>query len=127
MNNIIDLNLACCNLKSIKMISQLKNLRTLNLSFNELTQLDELCFLYLLESIDLSYNKIQTFEGIKGLPKLTVLVATHNELTKSLNEILILKRYCPALLHLDLRENPLDKVIEPIKTLSISQSILFSV
>lgn len=110
MNNIIDLNVSCCNLKSIKMISQLKNLRTLNLSFNDLIQLDDLSYLYHLESIDLSYNKIHTFEGIKGLPKLTVLIATNNELTNSLNEILTLKRYCPALLHVDLRENPLDKV-----------------
>ena len=47
---------------------------------------------------------------MKGLTKLVHLIATNNFLKKSLDEILILKRYCPNILHLDLRGNPFDKV-----------------
>ncbi|CAF3373605.1 unnamed protein product [Rotaria socialis] len=107
--NIVELNLTCCNLHSIKLLSELKSLRTLDLSFNELVKLDELCYFYSLEFIDLSYNKITTLDGIKGLAKLLSFIATHNVLKKSLDEILTLKRYCPSLCHLDLRRNPLDK------------------
>ncbi|CAF5203769.1 unnamed protein product, partial [Rotaria magnacalcarata] len=107
--NIIELNLTGCNLHSIKLLSELKSLRTLDLTFNELVKLDELCYFYSLEFIDLSYNKITTLDGIKGLAKLLSFIATHNLLKKSLDEILTLKRYCPSLCHLDLRRNPLDK------------------
>ncbi|CAF4500446.1 unnamed protein product, partial [Rotaria sp. Silwood2] len=109
LSNIIELNLACCNLQSIKILSELKNLRTLNLTFNDLVKLDELCYFYALESIDLSYNKLTTLDGIKGLTKLISFIAANNFLKKSLDDILTLKRYCTNLLHLDLRGNPLDK------------------
>jgi len=108
--NIVELNLACCNLQSIKVLSNLKNLRSINLAFNDLIKLDELCYFYSLESIDLSYNKLSTLDGIKGLAKLGNLIATNNFLKKSLDEILTLKRYCPNILHLDLRGNPFDRV-----------------
>jgi Leucine-rich repeat (LRR) protein len=88
----------------------LKNLRSLNLAFNDLVKLDELAFFYALESIDLSYNKLTTLDGIKGLTKLIFFIATNNFLKKSLDDILTLKKYCPNLLHLDLRGNPFDKV-----------------
>ncbi|CAF1567889.1 unnamed protein product, partial [Adineta steineri] len=39
----------------------------------------------------------------------TYFIATNNFLKKSLEEILILKRYCPNILNLDLRGNPFDK------------------
>ncbi|CAF3540202.1 unnamed protein product [Adineta steineri] len=110
LSNIIELNLACCNLQSIKILSNLKNLRSLNLAFNDLVKLDDLCYFYSLESIDLSYNKLITLDGIKGLTKLTYFIATNNFLKKSLEEILILKRYCPNILNLDLRGNPFDKL-----------------
>jgi Leucine-rich repeat (LRR) protein len=110
LGNIVELNLSCCNLQSIKILSQMKQLRTLNLTFNELMKLDDLCFFYALESIDLSYNKISTFDGVKGLIKLHTLVATNNILKKSLDEILHIKRHCSNLLHLNLRDNPFDKV-----------------
>jgi Leucine-rich repeat (LRR) protein len=89
---------------------ELKNLRSLNLAFNDLVKLDELAFFYALESIDLSYNKLITLDGIKGLTKLIFFIATNNFLKKSLDDILTLKKYCPNLLHLDLRGNPFDKV-----------------
>ncbi len=89
---------------------ELKNLRSLNLAFNDLVKLDELAFFYALESIDLSYNKLTTLDGIKGLTKLIFFIATNNFLKKSLDDILTLKKYCPNLLHLDLRGNPFDKV-----------------
>lgn len=108
--NIVELNLTCCNLLSVKFLSELKNLRTLDLTFNELTKLDDLCYFYSLEFIDVSYNKITTLDGMKGLAKLLSFIATHNFLKKSLDEILTLKRYCTSLCHLDLRHNPLDKV-----------------
>lgn len=92
------------------MLSQLKNLRTLNLEFNEIVKLDELCYFYSLEAINLSYNKLTTLDGMKGLNKLMQFTVTYNFLKKSFDEILTLKRYCPNLLHLDLRGNPLDKV-----------------
>ncbi|CAF3420460.1 unnamed protein product [Rotaria sp. Silwood1] len=110
LSNIIELNLACCNLQSIKILSELKNLRSLNLAFNDLVKLDELCFFYALETIDLSYNKLTTLDGMKGLTKLITFIATHNFLKKSLDDILTLKRYCTNLFHLDLRENPFDKL-----------------
>ena len=108
--NVVELNLACCHLESIQALSQLKNLRLLNLAFNDLVQVDDLSFFYALESIDLSFNKLVTFDGMKGLTKLVTLIATNNALSKSLDEILTLKRYCPNLQHLDLRGNPWDKV-----------------
>jgi Leucine-rich repeat (LRR) protein len=108
--SIIELNLTCCNLQSIKILSELKNLRSLNLAFNDLVKLDDLCFFYSLESIDLSYNKLITLDGMKGLTKLIFFIATNNFLKKSLDDILTLRRYCPNILHLDLRGNPFDKV-----------------
>jgi Leucine-rich repeat (LRR) protein len=110
LSTIVELNLACCNLHSIKLLSELKNLRSLNLAFNDLVKLDELCFFYALESIDLSYNKLTTLDGLKGLTKLIFFIATNNFLKKSLDDILTLKKYCTNLLHLDLRGNPFDKV-----------------
>ncbi|UJR26994.1 hypothetical protein I4U23_008301 [Adineta vaga] len=110
LSNIVELNLACCNLHSIKFLSNLKNLRSINLAFNELVKLDELCYFYALESIDLSYNKLSTLDGMKGLTKLVYLIATNNFLRKSLDEVLILKRYCSSIKHLDLRGNPFDKM-----------------
>jgi Leucine-rich repeat (LRR) protein len=110
LTNIVELNLACCNLHSIKALSNLKNLRSINLAFNELVKLDELCYFYALESIDVSYNKLVTLNGMKGLTKLVYLIATNNFLRKSLDEALTLKRYSPNIKHLDLRGNPFDKV-----------------
>lgn len=110
LSNIVELNLACCNLQSIKMLSELKNLRSLNLAFNDLVKLDELCYFYALESIDLSYNKLTSLEGMKGLMKLVFFIATNNFLRKSLDDLLTIKRYCPNILHLDLRGNPFDRV-----------------
>ena len=92
------------------MLAELKNLRSLNLAFNDLIKVDELSFFYALETVDLSYNKINTLDGIKGLTKLTFLVATNNFLRKSLDDVLTIRRYCLNISHLDLRGNPWDKV-----------------
>lgn len=110
LSNIVELNLACCNLQSIKLLSELKNLRSLNLAFNDLVKLDELCYFYSLESVDLSYNKLTSLDGMKGLMKLIFFIATNNFLRKSLDDLLTLKRYCSNILHLDLRGNPYEKV-----------------
>ncbi|CAF1195882.1 unnamed protein product [Didymodactylos carnosus] len=107
--NITELNLHGCHLTSIKQLHNLKNLRTLNISFNELSKIDELNYFYALESIDVSYNKVTTFDGIKGLTQMTTLIASYNHLTKSVEEIQILKRYFPSVQHLDLRGNPFEK------------------
>jgi len=110
--NIVELNLSCCNLQSMKILSELKNLRSLNFSFNELIKLDDLCYFYSLESIDLSYNRLVSLDGMKGLTKLNFLFATNNFLKKSLDDLLTLKKYCTSLVHLDLRGNSFEKVIK---------------
>ena len=65
----------------ISAIKEMKKLRTLNLCFNKIKNVDEIAGLTALEYVNLSNNKITTLPDLKNLTEVTFLDISNNELT----------------------------------------------
>uniref|UniRef100_A0AAQ5ZN19 Leucine rich repeat containing 9 n=1 Tax=Amphiprion ocellaris TaxID=80972 RepID=A0AAQ5ZN19_AMPOC len=110
LSQITKLNLHGNSLSKIKEISSLTALRHLTISFNEFTRLDDVSHMPNLEFLDASYNHIETLGGLRGLGQLKQLDVCWNKLTKAREETSVLRKHTPALLKLDTRFNPWNKV-----------------
>lgn len=63
-----------------------------------------------LEFVDASFNHIASLDGWKGLGRLKQLDLRWNKLTKAREEAAVLRKHAPALLKLDIRHNPWNRV-----------------
>lgn len=63
-----------------------------------------------LEFLDASFNSLVTLEGLKGLGQLKELDVSWNKLTKAREDTAVLRKHTPALLRLNTRYNPWNKV-----------------
>ncbi|MCI5163040.1 MAG: hypothetical protein D3917_13700, partial [Candidatus Electrothrix sp. AX5] len=75
------LDLRWNNLTNIDGLKKLKQLNTLNLSLNKLTNIDVLKELKLLNTLYLYYNHLTNIDSLKGLNQLKMLDLRHNKLT----------------------------------------------
>eukprot|EP01083_Nonionella_stella_P088418 246415_1 len=89
-----------------------KELKTLNLSHNEISMINNLFDLYELEDLDLSFNRISVLENVESLQSLRILNVANNKITHiSLGDV-------PRLESLDLRHNLIpssDTIFEGLK------------
>uniref|UniRef100_A0A3Q1F6L8 Leucine rich repeat containing 9 n=1 Tax=Acanthochromis polyacanthus TaxID=80966 RepID=A0A3Q1F6L8_9TELE len=114
----VKLNLHGNSLSKIKEISSLTALRHLTISFNKFTHLEDISHMPNLEFLDASYNHIETLEGLRGLGQLKQLDVCWNKLTKAREETSVLRKHTPALLKLDTRFNPWNKVMTILSRLT---------
>ncbi|XP_041353285.1 leucine-rich repeat-containing protein 9-like isoform X2 [Gigantopelta aegis] len=105
LSDITVLNLHGNGLSKLKHIQSLTMLKTLIVSFNDLTRLDELAHMGL-EYLDVSFNKIFTLEGLKGLSKLKYMDVSWNKLQNTREELSIMRKHMSTLKTLDIRSNP---------------------
>lgn len=77
--NLTYLNLHDCGLRRIEGLSGLREVRTLLLTFNELSRMENLADLPLLHRLDLGHNALKRVEGIKGLTTLLHLDLSSNQ------------------------------------------------
>uniref|UniRef100_A0A669B307 Leucine rich repeat containing 9 n=1 Tax=Oreochromis niloticus TaxID=8128 RepID=A0A669B307_ORENI len=110
LSQITVLNLHGNSLSNIKEISSLTALRHLTVSFNEFTHLDDISHMPNLEVLDASFNHLVTLEGLRGLGELKQLDVRWNKLTKVREDTAVLRKHTPALLKLDTRYNPWNRV-----------------
>lgn len=68
-----------------------------------------------LEFLDASFNHLVTLEGLRGLGQLKQLDVRWNKLTKVGEDSTVLRKHTPALLKLDTRYNPWNRVCAVIK------------
>lgn len=68
-----------------------------------------------LEVLDASFNHLVTLEGLRGLGELKQLDVRWNKLTKVREDTAVLRKHTPALLKLDTRYNPWNRVCAVIK------------
>ncbi|XP_066464313.1 leucine-rich repeat-containing protein 9 [Eleutherodactylus coqui] len=108
-SQITILNLHGNSLSKLKEISKLHGLHKLIISFNEFTSLEDVSCLPNLEYLDASHNHLISLEGFKGLGKLKHLDLSWNELTKTMDEINVLRRHAAHLLTLNVAHNPWQK------------------
>ncbi|KAM3920127.1 leucine-rich repeat-containing protein 9 [Leptodactylus fuscus] len=108
-SQITILNLHGNSLSKLKEISKLQGLQKLVISFNELTSLEDVSYLANLEYLDASHNCVISLEGFKGMGKLKHLDLSWNQLTKTMDEINILRRHAGHLLTLNVAHNPWQK------------------
>ncbi|KAG9481289.1 hypothetical protein GDO78_010496 [Eleutherodactylus coqui] len=108
-SQITILNLHGNSLSKLKEISKLHGLHKLIISFNEFTSLEDVSCLPNLEYLDASHNHLISLEGFKGLGKLKHLDLSWNELTKTMDEINVLRRHAAHLLTLNVTHNPWQK------------------
>ncbi|XP_071832914.1 leucine-rich repeat-containing protein 9-like isoform X2 [Apostichopus japonicus] len=101
---ITTLNLHGNGLSRLQHLSSLTGLQRLDVSFNELTKLDDIAHMSL-DYIDASFNKLCTLEGMKGLSKLKYLDLSWNDLTNTRDDLSILRKHMSNLTSLDLRHN----------------------
>lgn len=76
-----------------------------------------------LEFLDASYNRLVTLEGLRGLGQLKQLDVRWNKLTNAREDTAVLRKHTPALLKLDTRYNPWNRVCSWIKYLIKSNNI----
>ncbi|XP_076014640.1 leucine-rich repeat-containing protein 9 [Genypterus blacodes] len=110
LGQITVLNLHGNSLKKLNDISCLTALRHLTISFNKFTHLDEITHMPNLEFLDVSYNHLVTLHGLRGLHQLKQLDLRWNKLTKTREDMNVLRKHTPALLKLDSRFNPWNRV-----------------
>ncbi|XP_071353639.1 leucine-rich repeat-containing protein 9 isoform X2 [Trachinotus anak] len=110
LSQITVLNLHGNSLSKIKEICHLTALRHLTISFNEFTRLDDISHMPNLEFLDVSYNHLVTLEGLRGLGQLKELDVRWNKLTKAREDTAVLRKHTPALLKLDTRYNPWNRL-----------------
>ncbi|XP_041810349.1 leucine-rich repeat-containing protein 9 [Chelmon rostratus] len=113
LSQITVLNLHGNSLSKIKEISRLTALRHLSISFNEFTHLDGISHMPNLEFLDASFNHLVTLEGLRALGQLKQLDVCWNKLTKAREDTAVLRKHTPALLKLDTRYNPWNRVRAP--------------
>uniref|UniRef100_A0A8C4XE44 Leucine rich repeat containing 9 n=1 Tax=Erpetoichthys calabaricus TaxID=27687 RepID=A0A8C4XE44_ERPCA len=94
------------SLNKLKDLNCLTSLRKLSISFNEFTHLEDVSHLPNLEYLDASHNHIAGLEGMRSLSKLKHFDLSWNCLTRVRDEIAILRKHTPALLYLDISNNP---------------------
>lgn len=63
-----------------------------------------------LEFLDASYNQLVTLEGLRALGHLKQLDVRWNQLTRARENTTVLRKHTPALLKLDTRYNPWNRV-----------------
>lgn len=63
-----------------------------------------------LEFLDASFNNIVTLEGLRALGQLKQLDVRWNKLTRAREDTAVLRKHTPALLKLDTRYNPWNRV-----------------
>lgn len=68
-----------------------------------------------LEFLDASFNHLVTLEGLRSLGQLKQLDVSWNKLTKAREDTAVLRKHTPALLRLDTRYNPWNRVCGVIK------------
>uniref|UniRef100_A0A8C9XFC8 Leucine rich repeat containing 9 n=1 Tax=Sander lucioperca TaxID=283035 RepID=A0A8C9XFC8_SANLU len=110
LSQITVLNLHGNSLSKIKEVSRLTGLRHLTISFNEFTHLDDISHMPNLEFLDASYNHLVTLEGLRRLGQLKQLDLRWNKLTNAREDTAVLRKHTPALLKLDTRYNPWNRV-----------------
>uniref|UniRef100_A0A8C4GVW8 Leucine rich repeat containing 9 n=1 Tax=Dicentrarchus labrax TaxID=13489 RepID=A0A8C4GVW8_DICLA len=111
LSQITVLNLHGNSLSKIKEISRLTALQHLTISFNEFTRLDDISHMPNLEFLDASYNRLVALEGLRGLGQLKHLDVRWNKLTNAREDTAVLRKHTPALLKLDTRYNPWNRVL----------------
>ncbi|KAM4013887.1 leucine-rich repeat-containing protein 9 isoform 2-T5 [Anomaloglossus baeobatrachus] len=108
-SQITILNLHGNSLSQLKDISKLHGLRRLIISFNEFTSLEDVSGSPNLEYLDASHNRVINLEGFKGMGKLKHLDLSWNLLTKTMDEMNILRRQAAHLHTLNVAHNPWQK------------------
>ncbi|XP_056401266.1 leucine-rich repeat-containing protein 9 isoform X2 [Hyla sarda] len=108
-SQITILNLHDNSLSKLKEISKLNGLQKLIISFNEVTSLEDVSNLPNLEYLDASHNRVISLEGFKGNGKLKYLDLSWNQLTRTMDEINVLRKHTAHLLTLNLAYNPWHK------------------
>ncbi|DBA94023.1 TPA: Leucine-rich repeat-containing protein 9 [Trebouxia sp. C0004] len=103
---LTQLNLHGSALKRIEGLEGAVGLRSLVLTFNELTSMEGLPSLTRLTCLDLSFNAISRIQALKGLSALRHVDLQGNQLSR-LEDLNLLRKYVCCLTHLDLRGNPL--------------------
>lgn len=81
LDTIIDLDLSYKNLTNIDDLIHFENLEVLNLSNNKIASIEQLSKLKNLKDIDLSYNDIQNIKPLAGLSKLQNLDISDNTIS----------------------------------------------
>lgn len=69
-------------ISSVQGLEQFGDLRTLNLSQNQLRDLDGIEKLHYLYALDVSYNQLTDLDALQGLTYLHTLDASHNQITE---------------------------------------------
>lgn len=104
LDRLLIVNLHGNSIRVIEGLDALASLRVLVLSFNEIQRIGGLASLVKLERLDLGFNLIKRVEGLDGLESLRQL-DLNNNLLYQLEDIQVLRRCCPDLQRLNLRNN----------------------
>ena len=104
---VTTLDLHGCSLQKIEpALENLKSLKTLRLSFNQIAKLENLAPLTELEHLDVSHNHLKRIEGLTNLKSLKSLYLNDNRLFR-LEDLNAMKACSDGLVNLDLRANAL--------------------
>ncbi|KAJ7525200.1 hypothetical protein O6H91_17G041400 [Diphasiastrum complanatum] len=110
LSKVTHLNLHNCNITNIETLEGLKNLEVLLLSFNKVTRMKGFAQLEVLKKLDLSYNLVKRIEVLEAVSNLVRLDLAGNEISV-IEDIERLHSQIPALLHLSLKNNPIEERI----------------
>ncbi|KAJ9590780.1 hypothetical protein L9F63_016166, partial [Diploptera punctata] len=107
-DQLTELTLSGCGIKTIGTLPKYPNVKILNMSCNELTNLSELNAFPNLKYLDISFNSIYSLENSQNIPCLETLNISWNQMIKLLDCISCLKNQTPELLNLNISRNPFD-------------------